>query len=149
MESYTIHPICAGRFASAEKSNFAYQKSAGEKLAAPILMYLVTGKNTCMLVDTGCCDEAWAAAYHHPLTQTEDMKPVNALKKLGVVLKRARYFILCSGKSISPLPTDNPAVIAGAVSDRGFSPRELDQPEQLSLFAPTKEDGVKCLTGQI
>ena len=38
MESYTIHPICAGRFASAEKSNFAYQKSAGEKLAAPILM---------------------------------------------------------------------------------------------------------------
>ena len=73
----------------------------------------------------------------------------DALKKLGVVLKRARYFILCSGKSISPLPTDNPAVIAGAVSDRGFSQRELAPPEQLSLFAPTKEDGVKCLTGQI
>ena len=73
----------------------------------------------------------------------------DALKKLGVVLKRARYFILCGGKSISPLPTDNPAVIAGAVSDRGFSPRELAPPEQLSLFAPTKEDGVKCLTGQI
>ena len=73
----------------------------------------------------------------------------DALKKLGVVLKRARYFILCRGKSISPLPTDNPAVIAGAVSDRGFSQRELAPPEQLSLFAPTKEDGVKCLTGQI
>ena len=73
----------------------------------------------------------------------------DALKKLGVVLKRARYFILCSGKSISPLPMDNPAVIAGAVSDRGFSQRELAPPEQLSLFAPTKEDGVKCLTGQI
>ena len=53
-----------------------------------------------------------------------------------MVLKRARYFILCSGKSISPLPTDNPAVIAGAVSDRGFSQRELAPPEQLSLFAP-------------
>ena len=73
----------------------------------------------------------------------------DALKKLGVVLKRARYFILCGGKSISPLPTDNPAVIAGAVSDRGFSQRELAPPEQPSLFAPTKEDGVKCLTGQI
>ena len=73
----------------------------------------------------------------------------DALKKLGVVLKRARYFILCNGKSISPLPTDNPVVIAGAVSDRGFSQRELAPPEQLSLFAPTKEDGVKCLTGQI
>ena len=73
----------------------------------------------------------------------------DALKKLGVVLKRARNFIPCGGKSISPLPTDNPAVIAGAVSDRGFSQRELAPPEQLSLFAPTKEDGVKCLTGQI
>ena len=61
----------------------------------------------------------------------------DALKKLGVVLKRARYFILCNGKSISPLPTDNPAVIAGAVSDRGFSQRELAPPEQLSLFDPT------------
>ena len=84
MECYTIRPICAGRFAAAEKSNFAYQKSPGEKLAAPILMYLIQGKDTCMLVDTGCCGEEWARTYHHPLTQTEDMEPVNALKKLGV-----------------------------------------------------------------
>ena len=84
MEYYTIRPICSGRFAAAEKSNFAYQKSPGDKLPAPILMYLVQGRNTCMLVDTGCCDEAWARTEHHPLTQTEDMKPVNALKKLGV-----------------------------------------------------------------
>ena len=73
----------------------------------------------------------------------------DALKKLGVVLKRARYFILCGGKSISPLPMDNPAVIAGAIGDRGISQRELPPVEQLSLFAPTQEDGVKCLTGQI
>lgn len=76
------------------------------------------------------------------------------LKKLGVVLKRARYFITCLGKSISPLPTDNPAVIAGAMSERGlaagFSSASLGGvPEQLSLFAPTKEDQVKCLSGQI
>lgn len=83
----------------------------------------------------------------------------DALKKLGVVLKRARYFITCRGKSASPLPTDNPAVIAGAIGERGFSSWDgtpgkrptgrLAPPEQMSLFSPTKEDNVKCLTGQI
>lgn len=84
MERYTIYPICAGVFQSAEKSNFAYQKDAGQKLRSPILMYLVRGKDTCMLVDTGGSDPEWAAKYHHPLVQTEDMQPVNALRKLGV-----------------------------------------------------------------
>lgn len=74
---------------------------------------------------------------------------VDALKKLGVVLKRARFFITCNGKSASLLNTDNPAVIAGAICERGFSERELAAPEQMSLFAPTMEDNRKCLTGQI
>ena len=73
----------------------------------------------------------------------------DGLKKLGVVLKRAKYFIVCNGKSASPLPTDNPAVIAGAISERGLGQRRIDPPEQLSFFAPIREDGVKCLTGQI
>lgn len=74
----------------------------------------------------------------------------DALKKLGVVLKRARFFIVCNGKSASPLPTDNPAVIAGAICERSPVQRQqIDAPEQMSLFAPLKEDGVKCLTGQI
>ncbi len=74
----------------------------------------------------------------------------DALKKLGVVLKRARFFLLCKGKSASPLPLDHPAVIAGAISERGgFSGAQLEIPEQLSLFSPTKEDQIKCLTGQI
>ena len=81
------------------------------------------------------------------------------LKKLGVVLKRARYFITCKGKSISPLPMDNPAVIAGAISERGFAQNAaslqswqgeaFSAPEQLSLFAPTPADKVQRLTGQI
>ena len=73
----------------------------------------------------------------------------DGLKKLGVVLKRARYFIVCGGKSASPLPMDNPAVIAGAISERGLGQQKMEPPEQLSLFSPTREDGVKCLTGQI
>ncbi len=73
----------------------------------------------------------------------------DGLKKLGVVLKRARYFITCKGKSISPLPMDNPAVIAGAIRERGFSQTPIGAPEQLSLFDPTPRDKVQCLTGQI
>ena len=75
----------------------------------------------------------------------------DGLKRLGVVLKRANYFITCQGKSISRICTDNPAVLAGILRDRGlpqggFQP---EMPEQLSLFTPTKEDIVKCLTGQL
>ena len=75
----------------------------------------------------------------------------DGLKRLGVVLKRANYFITCQGNSISRIRTDNPAVLAGILRDRGlpqggFQP---EMPEQLSLFTPTKEDTVKCLTGQL
>ena len=75
----------------------------------------------------------------------------DGLRRLGVVLKRANYFITCQGKSISRICTDNPAVLAGILRDRGlpqggFQP---EMPEQLSLFTPTKEDTVKCLTGQL
>ncbi|MBQ6274599.1 MAG: N-acyl homoserine lactonase family protein [Oscillospiraceae bacterium] len=84
MQTYTITPICAGVFQGAEKSNFAYQKDPGVKLKAPILMYLVQGNGLCMLVDTGGSGEEWAAKHHHRIVQTEDMIPVNALRKLGV-----------------------------------------------------------------
>lgn len=80
------------------------------------------------------------------------------LKKLGVVLKRARFFVICQGKSLSPLPTDDPRVIAGAIGEGArFHRTQLEGgrdlltegPQQLSLFAPTKEDRIQCLTGQI
>lgn len=73
------------------------------------------------------------------------------LKRLGVVLKRARYFITCGGKSIGRIRTDNPAVLAGILRDRGLPQGGVqpEMPEQLSLFSPTKEDAVKCLTGQL
>lgn len=73
------------------------------------------------------------------------------LKKLGVVLKRASYFITCNGKMQCRLRTDEPAVLAGILRDRGLPQGGIQPeiPEQLSLFNPTKEDAVKCLTGQL
>ena len=73
------------------------------------------------------------------------------LKKLGVVLKRAQYFITCRGKPVMGIPGNPDAVLRGLLSAQGAA---LAQPpmEQLSLFDngnSTKEDLVKCLTGQI
>jgi len=84
MKEYEIIPIKTGIFTSAEKSNFSYQKDPGTKIIAPVICYLVIGKDFNMMVDTGNPDEEWSAKYHHPLIQTEDMKPENAIKKYGV-----------------------------------------------------------------
>lgn len=81
-----------------------------------------------------------------------------ALKKLGVVLKRAQYFITCCGKLADGLRITPDSALRALVSDT--MQKELPQPEQLSLFspaapkhikytAPGKEDVLSCLTGQM
>ncbi|MCI8360093.1 MAG: putative DNA modification/repair radical SAM protein [Clostridiales bacterium] len=89
------------------------------------------------------------------------------LKRLGVVLKRAQYFILCKGKLKEGLKVTEDAVLRSMVSERCQAAMYAgDQgdlygrmlaglpaaPEQLSLFAPppvTREDVTKCRTGQM
>ena len=77
------------------------------------------------------------------------------LKKLGVVLKRAQYFILCCGRQQYGLVITPTAVMRQLMSARTV--KKLDgfrDMEQLSLFddkpqQPTIEDYRKCLTGQM
>lgn len=82
------------------------------------------------------------------------------LKKLGVVLKRAAYFILCNGKQMDGLKFTETAVMRQLMSAsvvKGIEQNGLylkDDYEQMSLFTnentqPTMEDYAKCLTGQI
>ncbi|MCL2171533.1 MAG: putative DNA modification/repair radical SAM protein, partial [Defluviitaleaceae bacterium] len=42
------------------------------------------------------------------------------LKKMGVVLKRAQYFLLCNGKTSGWIPDNPEAVLRGLVSKRGW-----------------------------
>jgi len=73
------------------------------------------------------------------------------LKKLGVVLKRAQYFITCRGKTAQGILSNPEAVLRGLLSEQSASLAHAPM-EQLSLFdhtSSTKEDLVKCLTGQI
>lgn len=77
------------------------------------------------------------------------------LKKLGVVLKRAQYFITCSGKRPDGLMTNQDALLCALLSAQARGRLEqtlLDMPRQLSLFehpALAREEVSKCLTGQL
>ncbi|MCL2843710.1 MAG: putative DNA modification/repair radical SAM protein [Oscillospiraceae bacterium] len=73
------------------------------------------------------------------------------LKKMNVVLKRAQYFITCRGKTAMGIPTHPDAVLRGLLSEQGAALAQPDM-EQFSLFdntTSTKEELIKCLTGQI
>lgn len=75
-----------------------------------------------------------------------------SLQKLGVVLKRAKYFITCKGKYFDKVYKFNPNFIeTNLIYQERIS---LPKPEfqQISIFEhlqPTKEDKIKCLTGSL
>ena len=73
-----------------------------------------------------------------------------SLKRMRVVLKRAKYFITCDGKYFSDSSFFNANLITTSLI---HDERKLIQPkaevEQLSLFEPTMKDKVQCLTGQL
>jgi putative DNA modification/repair radical SAM protein len=76
----------------------------------------------------------------------------SGLKKLGVILKRAQYFIQCKGKMMEGLKITPHHVLQALLSDRVISDLPKQQDVQLSLFDEpliTREDVVQCLTGQI
>ena len=81
-----------------------------------------------------------------------------ALKKLGVVLKRAQYFITCSGKMLYRTPIEEDFITRQLTSTDQKTTWSLDHPQtyrQLSLFddlhltTPAPEDSLKTLSGQL
>lgn len=79
------------------------------------------------------------------------------LKKLGVVLKRAMYFLTCSGRMMAPIRVDENFIASQLVSaehKKAWDIENHDSYRQLSLFddyqvtAPvTGEDGISAVTG--
>lgn len=58
------------------------------------------------------------------------------LKKMGVVLKRALYFITCSGKMMYPVRIDEDSITRNLLNTREWIPEEVERMtfRQLSLF---------------
>ncbi len=70
------------------------------------------------------------------------------LKKLGVVLKRAQYFITCSGKLIEGLRVTNDTVLRSLLSEQGQAVFYQERYEQLSFYQQSELPGkevVQCL----
>ena len=81
------------------------------------------------------------------------------LKKMGIVLKRAKYFITCSGKMMYRIPIEEDFITRQLIGEDGKQNWEIDHPQtyrQLSLFDDfnfqsevTVEDSSKTLFGQM
>lgn len=72
------------------------------------------------------------------------------LKKLGIVLKRAQYFILCKGRPAVGLAINHDSVLRGLLSDKSLKMIQQQPMDQISLFEESnREELVKCLTGQM
>lgn len=74
----------------------------------------------------------------------------DSLKRMKVVLKRAKYFILCDGKYFSDSSFFNTNLISSAmVHDERKLIVSDTASVQLSLFDATLGDKVQCITGQL
>ena len=83
----------------------------------------------------------------------------SSLKKIGVVLKRAQYFITCNGKMRYPTPIEENFITRQLTGAEEKTLWDLEHPQtyhQLSLFddnfleiPPTVEDNCKTLSGQL
>lgn len=75
----------------------------------------------------------------------------DSLKKLGVVLKRAQYFILCSGKTATGVNITEDGVLRSLLSSKAYESIK-EGAVQLSMFdssKTTEEEIRKCITGQL
>jgi len=75
----------------------------------------------------------------------------DGLKKMGVVLKRAQYFITCKGKMRSGLKAGNDNIVRNLISQDGYK-LMLEEYEQLTLFdsrEKIKEEVRQCLMQKI
>lgn len=61
------------------------------------------------------------------------------IKKLGVVLKRARYFITCKGKYLDKIAMEEPFIRSNLIADRSGMPLLDNGYHQLSMFPPVSE----------
>ncbi len=68
-----------------------------------------------------------------------------ALKRIGVVLKRAQYFVTCQGRSMVRRQEGPEGILRGLLSDRSLSMLPGAQGEQLSLFEVGDDDLRRCI----
>lgn len=80
------------------------------------------------------------------------------LRRIGVVLKRAHFFITCNGRMMMKFPLDSDFIarqLRSAEQQKNWQTAHPDSGRQMSLFEdfglvqPSKEDAVSVITGQL
>ena len=72
------------------------------------------------------------------------------LKKMGVSLKRAKYFITCNGKYFASNDLFNKNIITSSLVYEERQESDVKNHNvQLSLFNSNMEDKIKCITGEL
>lgn len=78
------------------------------------------------------------------------------LKKIGVALKRALYFITCSGRMMYPVKIEEDYITRNLLNVKERRPYDIDGYRQLNFFddwgiprQPSGEDLVKAVSGQL
>lgn len=99
------------------------------------------------------------SAYRIVKSRRQGLLDFKHLKKIGVVLKRAKYFITCNGKMMYRIPIEEDFITRQLIGEDAKQNWEIDHPQtyrQLSLFDDfhfqsdtTVEDSQKVLFGQL
>ncbi len=95
MPDLTIRPLNLGVLHQLEKSAFLLHRHQGEKFDAPCIAWLIHGASCNVLVDTGPCDPATAAAqYQRDLRRTPDQELPAAVRRGGITAADVDLVIL-------------------------------------------------------
>ncbi|MGI5900641.1 MAG: putative DNA modification/repair radical SAM protein [Christensenellales bacterium] len=71
------------------------------------------------------------------------------MQKLGVVMKRAQYFLTFAGRAAPGVKMEQAALLRGLMSHKDARALELDRGKQISFFDSPAEELRKCITGQL
>ena len=94
MQTYKITPLITMYMDCNEHSMFTYMQHYGDKVTAPVVIWLVQGNGHNVLVDSGSSKADIASRYHHPSRQTPEMLPAEILRAAGVECKDIDTIIL-------------------------------------------------------
>ena len=76
------------------------------------------------------------------------LKPEH-MRRLGVVMKRAQFFITCGGEAPPGARADQTLVLRALMSAKDAKVLDVTKGEQLNFFDSPTEELRKCITGQI
>jgi N-acyl homoserine lactone hydrolase len=91
---WTIRPLCFGEFPAFDKAVLTYNRSFGEKIAAPITGWLLQSGDDAILVDTGPSAPDVARQWHPGIRQEPRQRPVNVLRALGLAPESLQLVVL-------------------------------------------------------